>query len=248
MSDEPATVVESGVSTETHRIVADELTAARSQLALLKAKTEVYDAQKREVLSGMKSNVAGFINDIEKDPEFDAFKHELAPMSRWADKMELGDSLETNLSIGRLVSCASAKYKRTREEASAMGEKSNALAAAYKELEEVKSDRDSKATRIGELEGLVDERTGAAQQLQDELAKAGLIKDKIDFSNQSARENVGSTSSAARPSLNVEDALLGFINSGPSAGGLRVTQSSTGHSYLGSTGGDIYTNALSSNR
>ena len=83
------------------------------------------------------------------------------------------------MAIGRLISCASAKFKRTREEASQLGEKSTALAAAFKELEELKADRDGKASRIGELETLVDERTNAAKAFEAELAKNGMIKEKI---------------------------------------------------------------------
>jgi len=233
----PAVVADTGISQETHSKVAGELAEAQRQLALLKAKTDVYDNQKREALTGMKDDVGAFINDIAGSEEFAAFKHELAPMQRWCGQMEQGDALDTNLSIGRLVSCASAKFKRTREEATANGEKSTLLASTMKELEEVKADRDAKAGRIGELEGLVDERTNAAKAFEAELAKNGMLKEKIDFSQKSARENTGGSSSKA-PVPNMDDALFGFINAGPSNGGLRIGQSATGHSYLGTNGSD----------
>ena len=137
------------------------------------------------------------------------------------------------MAIGRLISCASAKFKRTREEASQLGEKSTALAAAFKELEEIKADRDNKASRIN-----------AAKAFEEELAKNGMIKEKIDFSQKSARENSGGSSSKA-PMVNMDDALLGFIQSGPSGGGARVMQSASGHGFLGTTGGaDKYAAAL----
>jgi hypothetical protein len=246
-ADEAPTVMDTGISKETHDRVSTELADAQRQLAMLRAKTDMYDAQKREALTGMKDEVAGFINDIHGSEEFAAYKHELAPMARWCGEMEKGDALETNLSIGRLISCASAKFKRTREEASQLGEKSTALASAYKELEEMKADRDLKASRIGELETMVDERTNAAKAFEAELAKNGMIKEKIDFSQKSARENVepaGGSSSKA-PMVNMDDALLGFINSGGGGGGgARIMQSATGHGHLGSTGGDIYSAAL----
>ena len=250
MSAEEATaLVDTGISQETHSKVATELAEAQRQLAMLRAKTDVYDAQKREALNGMKDDVTGFINDIHAAPEFEAYKHELAPMSRWAGEMEKGDALETNLAIGRLISCASAKFKRTREEASQLGEKSTALAAAYKELEEVKAERDAKTGRIGELETLVDERTSAAKAFEAELAKAGMLKEKIDFSQKSARENAepaGGSSSTAPVSarVNMDDALLGFINSGPNSGGLRIGQSGSNPAFLGNNGGDKYSAAL----
>ena len=246
-AEEVASTVDTGISSETHSKVASELAEAQRQLAVLRAKTDVYDNQKREALTGMKSDVTEFINDIHGATEFDAYKHELAPMTRWAAEMEKGDALETNMAIGRLISCASAKFKRTREEASQLGEKSTALAAAYKELEEIKADRDNKASRIGELETLVDQRTEAAKAFEAELAKNGMIQQKIDFSQKSARENTdtaGSSSAVAAPKINMEDALLGFINAGPSSGGLRIGQSSSNHAFLGSNGSDIYSQAL----
>ena len=237
-------LVDTGISQETHSKVANELAEAQRQLAMLKAKTDIYDAQKREALTGMKDEVSTFINDIHGAEEFAAYKHELAPMARWCGQMESGDSLETNLSIGRLISCASAKFKRTREEASQLGEKSSALAQAYKELEELKADRDNKASRIGELEGLVDQRTAAAKAFEDELAKNGMLKEKIDFSQKSARENVGAPSSSKAPAVNMDDALLGFINSGSNSCGLRIGQSGSNHAFLGSNGADKYSAAL----
>ena len=238
MADESTVVTnDTGISQETHSKVANELAEAQREIALLKAKTDMYDAQKREALTGMKEDVSGFINEIATSDEYSAYKHELAPMQRWCGQMEAGDALDTNLSIGRLISCASAKFKRTREEASQLGEKSTALAAAYKELEEVKADRDAKATRIGELEGLVDERTNAARAFEEELAKNNLLTQKLNFSQKSARENVDGGSSSKAPMVNMDDALLGFISSGSSKGGLRIGQSSTGHHLLGAAGG-----------
>lgn len=224
-----------GISTETHNKVAGELAEAQRQLAILKAKTDVYDSQKREALSGMKEDVSGFINDIASAEEFSAFRHELAPMTRWCGSMETGDALDTNLSIGRLVSCASAKFKRTREEASQLGEKSTLLAQAHKELEELKADRDGKASRITELEGLVDERTTAAKAFESELAKHNLIHEKVDFSKRNARENTGAVGASSAPRANIEDALFAFMSSGPSNGGLKIGQSGTSHHLLGQT-------------
>ena len=57
-------LVDTGISQETHSKVANELAEAQRQLAMLKAKTDIYDAQKREALTGMKDEVSTFINDI----------------------------------------------------------------------------------------------------------------------------------------------------------------------------------------
>lgn len=42
----------------------------------------------------------------------------------------------------------------------------------------------------------------------------------------------------------MDDALLGFIQSGPSDGGARIMQSGTGHGQLGTSGGDKYSAAF----
>lgn len=96
MSTDEIATTDAGISQETHSRVSSELAEAQRQLALLKARTDVYDNQKREALSGMKKDVTGFIDDIHTSPEFDAYKHELAPMTRWAGEMDKGEALETS--------------------------------------------------------------------------------------------------------------------------------------------------------
>lgn len=246
MPDAPA-----GVTSETHSQVKDENQRLREQLALLKARTETYDAQKREAISNMKTEVNEFVTNLVEDAEFAPYKHEMAPLCRWAKEIDTTDSIDTNLSIGRMISCASAKFKRTREEASQNGEKAQLLADAMKELESLKAERETKMSRITELEGLVDERTTAATKLQEELARHGLMQDKIDFSQRSARENVSSPSgtlstsasnasgkrpmaAAAAPKANMHDALFGFLTAGNQSGRM-ITPSATGHHMLGAS-------------
>jgi len=245
-----APLAESGVSNETHKHVKDEVSALREQLAQEKAKNQVYMERNREQIVTMKDDVNSFVNTIAKEnPQHT----ELNMMCRWAAEMDKGDSLETNLGIGRLISCASANLKRTRDEASQLGEKSSALAEAYKKIEALEAERDAKTGRVSELEGLLVERTDAAQKFQDELAKAGAIKEKYDFSMPSAREagsssGAGSSaehaaSSRSAPAPNMDDALFAFVSSG-GRGGLRIGQSGTSHSIFGNNGSDGIANAL----
>jgi DNA repair exonuclease SbcCD ATPase subunit len=239
MSD--STQVDAGVSNETHKQVKDELSQLREQLAQEKAKNQVYLERNREQIVTMKDDVNNFVNTIAKEnPQHT----ELNMMCRWAAEMDKGDSLETNLGIGRLISCASANLKRTREEASQLTEKSSALAEAYKKIEALEAERDAKVLRNTELEGLLNERTDAATKLQEELAKHGAIKEKFDFSNPSAREagssadHASMASSSRSPAApNMDDALFQFVSSG-GRGGLRIGQSGTNHHLFGSTTGE----------
>jgi len=236
---EVAPVADSGISTETHKQVKDENSALREQLATLKAKQQVHDDRQRETLAGMKSEVQSFVGDIVSS---NTQYPELSMMQRWAGDFEKSESLDTNLGIARMISCASANFKRVREEASQLTEKSTALADAYKKIEALEGERDSKSTRVTELEGLLNERTDAAQKLQDELAKHGAIKEKFDFSNPQSRETNGASeaagsSSRSAPAPNMDDALFAFV-SGGGRGGLKIGQSSTQHHFLGATGGE----------
>ena len=234
----PTPMETSGVSTDTYNASKKENDELRAQLAALKAKSDIYDTQKREAIVGMKAEVNAFIGDIVADDSFAPYKHELQPMQRWGGDMEKNDTmLDTNLSIGRLISCASAKFKRTREEASRSSDASTLLSDANKRVDELTMSEGAKAQRISELEGLVEERTKAAEAFQNELAKANLISEKKDFSNKSAREN-GAGSAMAAPLASMIDpnaALMSFLGGGPSNGGLKIMQSGTGHNHLGAT-------------
>jgi len=230
--------MDTGISNETHNQVKTENSSLREQLASLKAKQQVHDDRQREQLVSMKGDVQSFVGDIvtangSQYPE-------LGMMQRWAGDFEKAESLDTNMGIARMISCASANFKRTREEASQLTEKSTALADAYKKIETLEGERDAKANRVTELEGLVGERTDAAQKLQEELAKHGAIKEKFDFSNPSARETNGASegsSSRSAPAPNMDDALFAFV-SGGGRGGLKIGQSGSQHHFLGATSGE----------
>lgn len=139
----------SGVSKETHQQMRSENDSLREQLASLKAKHSVYEQRQRDQLASMKAECVEFTDSIAKaHPEHT----ELSMMSRWASEMDAGDSIETNMGIGRLISCASAQFKRTRDEASQLTEKSSTLATTCQKLEQVEADLGAKVKRIEELE------------------------------------------------------------------------------------------------
>jgi len=235
VADVAPSLADAGISNETHNQVKGENQQLREQLASLKAKQQVHDDRQREQLSGMKGEVQSFVGDI-------VTSHgnqypELNMMQRWAGEFEKSESLDTNMGIARMVSCASANFKRVREEASQLTEKSTALADAYKKIEGLESERDSKSTRVTELEGLLNERTDGMTKLQDELAKHGAIKEKFEFSNPTAREtDTGASSSRSAPAPNMDDALFSFVSSG--RGGLKIGQSGSQHHFLGAQAGE----------
>lgn len=225
--------------------------------AKLRAFKSQHDQKQRDVISKLQPEITSYIDTlVQENPDFQA---EMKGIVDWTRSCHESSSLETAMPLARVISCASAQYKRTREEASAMNARSESYGETCKELETTKADRDQKAQRISELETLCNDRQNAMEKLQEELAKVGVLKDKFDFSKLSSREatseesaddkkkefNNGSgiqqiTSTASR---GIEDQLMSFVTgrSKMTGGSHRITQSGTSHSHLGTTAGNMDT-------
>lgn len=219
-----------------------ELEAKNQSEAALKAKFAAHENRQREQLKMMQPAVQEWIKEgVEASGDY---KHEVAPMSEFGDNLANTGNIDSALPLARMITCHSAKIKREREEFSAGAATAEALGKANKELDELKADRDAKASRIAELEGLVNERTVAAEKLQEELAKTGVLKDTFEFSKASAREASatettggaasGSSSSAGAPFV---DPLLSFVTKSGATGSSRIMQSATQHAHVGLMGG-----------
>jgi hypothetical protein len=165
-------------------------------------------------------------------------------MRKFAESLGEAENPDSALPLARVICLSSSKFKRDRSEFSKSSEAAEQLAAANKQIDELTADRDGKQSRIAELEALADERQTAAEKLQAELAKIGVVSEKFDFSKAAAREEGGSSTappsapSAApsAPSAPVVDPLLSFLSGGSSVGG-RLMPSGTNHGYLGQVGG-----------
>lgn len=232
---------DAGVSAETYKQLTEQLKAEREKNATLAAKQALHDEEKLSVLREHQPQVASFIKEIANDhPEFAPWKKDIAPMERWCEGMSESPAVEANMPIMRTLVCASALVKKSRDEASQHSELAASHAATLTELESVKAEDGAKRQRITELENLLDERTKHAEQLQEALAKAGVLKETMNFSRKSARENTesgaaGSSSTAlavvARDTTMVESSLISFMKTGPSRGGLRIQPGNTSHPH-----------------
>ena len=216
-----------------------ELAAKAESEAALKSKFAVHETRQRAQLSEMQPTVKAWITEgLEAGGEF---KHEMESMVGFGDNLHQSANLDSAMPLARMISCHSAKIKREREEFSQHAGSADALGKANKEIDVLKESDASKTKRIEELEGLVTERTSAAERLQEELARAGLVKDKFDFSNASSREQApaGSTTGAMAakgPSAPFVDPLLAFVSNGSSASHGRIGLSATNHHILGAGG------------
>lgn len=232
-----------------------DLAAKADEASKLKAFKTQHDDKQREVISKLQPDIQGFIEGLVKDNA--DYAQDMRPLQEWSRSCHESTSLETAMPLARVISCASAAYKRTREEASVLSEKANTLGSTMKELEELKAADSAKAQRITELEALANERQEANTRLQEELAKAGLVKDRFDFSKVASREAAPKeedkaaatgesgltavTSNASRgPAVAMDDELMSFVRgSSKSMGSSKIMQSATPHAYLGATQGGL---------
>ena len=234
-----------------------ELEAQKEEQSRLRAFKNTHDQKQRKIVEGLQPEVQGFLSDLSAaNPDRAS---DMAPMLEWSRNCAASESLETTLPLAVCFSAASAGLKRSREEASVLSGKAETLSSTLQELESVKEDASKKAARISELEGLCNEREEAATKLRDELARHGVIADKLNFSKLTSREVnadasssaaasssasassslVAETSCASKGSKAVEDELMSFVRGASSAAAGRFTQSSTGHAMRGSTTGSM---------
>lgn len=223
------------------------------EAAKLRAFKSTHDQKQRDIISKLQPEITSYVDELVKEnPDFQA---EMKGIVDWSRNCHESSSLETAMPLARVISCASAQYKRTREEASVMSERVGSYGETCKELETIKADRDLKAQRISELETLCNDRQGAMEKLQEELAKVGVLKDKFDFSKLSSREakpdaasdqkvNVkesGVEQVTSNASRGFEDELMSFVNghSKNTSGSHRISQSSTSHAHLGASAGSM---------
>jgi hypothetical protein len=263
MADESTTLVaESGetFSKEYVEKLKADLASKNEEAAKLKAFKSTHDQKQREVIAKLQPDINSYMEALVKEHPDHA--EDMKPLIDWSRSCHESNSLETAMPLARVMSCASAQFKRTREEASVASEKAGTLGATMKELEDLKAADSAKSQRVLELETHCNELQTANGALQEELAKAGVIKDKFDFSKLSSREATATkdeattepsvaatagdsnltavTSNASRGGLTFEDELMSFVRgSANGMGSSKISQSATGHSYLGATQGTL---------
>ena len=220
-----------------------KLEAATAREATANAGLAAHKERQRMALKGMQAEVQSFVNEAyELAPEEQ--KHEVDPMRKFAESLGEAENPDSAMPLARVICLSSSKFKRDRSEFSKTSEAAEQLAAANKQIDDLTADRDGKASRITELEALADERQAAAEKLQAELARVGVVSEKFDFSKASSREANASTDAPAAPSAvpreplpPASDPLMDFLASGSSSAGGRLMPSNTSHGFLGAVAG-----------
>lgn len=244
-----------------------EAAARDEENAKLRAFKATHDEQQRGIVTKLQPEVMEFMGVLNN--QFPDHVPQMSTIDAWSKNAHESNSLESAVPLSRVISCASALYKRTREEASQNAEKAGNLGDSMKKIEELEASDAKKTQRITELEALCNERQANAQAMQDELARAGLLKDKFDFSKTASREATAATPATEAGAVKSEQAqlnmttgaagasatltavtsqasrqpmddLLSYVTGkSTSIGSHRIGQSGTGHAILGAGQGSV---------
>ncbi len=217
-----------------------ELEAVRGRNAELAAYKNTVEAGQRARLAELKPQVAAFVDDVIKTAGDHA--REIEPMREWSQKLENVENVEATLPLTRLISCASAQLKRSRDEASVVDEKTRQLAAANGALEAAEKKLRESQLRGDELARRCEELVAANEAFATKVEEYGLANNqKQNFSQLSTRlkpDAAGASSSHAggasgAPAAFKADALMSFITSTARPGSATIMPSSTNHATLG---------------
>ena len=130
------------VSKESYDALKMQLEAKTKSEAAREQRLQRFEEMERKKLVAMQPSIQELAElEVKENPEY----AELASVDAWAKELHQTQNVEANLGIARLISCNSARFKRTLDEASAGKESASMLASTLKELEEIKADRDAKA-------------------------------------------------------------------------------------------------------
>ena len=165
-----------------------------AEMAKLRAFKAGHDEQQRKIVTQLQPDAKAFMGVLaEKFPDHTA---QMEGISSWTGNAHESNSLDTAVSLTRTIACASALYEQTRVEASQLKEQAGSLGDTMKKVEELEADVNHKKQRISELESLCNERQASNEEMQAALAKAGIIKDKMDVSKTASREATAASTTA----------------------------------------------------
>ena len=210
-------------------------------IAQMTAKFSLQQDRQRAALKGMQSDVESFVEEaFELAP--DEMKHEIEPMRTFAKTLGESENPDSAMPLARVICLSSGKFKRDRAEFSKNSDVVEQLATANSKIDELTSADSTQRARISELENLCDERQGANEKLQAELAK---FTTAYQFSNVSNREADAKPNSVPVPGKSIPsapaapavDPLMSFLSEGSSNAGRRIMPSGTSHGFLGAVAG-----------
>lgn len=226
------------------------------------ARAGIYEEKERSRVAAFQPDAQFFMKEflseeIEAHHKDTSFLSDVAPLGTWADEFTARSDISSQGALAACAYIASKGIKRLREEASVGAVATATLSSTMKENESLKQDKNKLQRDYDEAVGLANERQKGLEILQAKLTEAGLMQEKFDFSKLASREKeppvgephqsgngapaletvkaeasrVARGGSRGNPLENSGDLLSSLLSR--SSGGLRMTASGTGHSFLG---------------
>jgi len=165
-----------------------------TELAQLRAFKSSVDDKQRTVIAQLQPDIGKLMSTLKE--RYPDYADNFDPVDEWGKTCHQSQSLETAGNLARVMSCASAELELVRSESSAKDEKLASFKDTMQRNEELEAQLESKKQRISELETWAGEEQDRMRLMQEELARHGLLKEKLDFSKLQSRELKPSPSAA----------------------------------------------------
>jgi hypothetical protein len=219
-----------------------ELAAERAKNERLTKKTEIVANQQREAIGAVREDVVAFVKEL--GDENANFRHEIAPIMNWTQTCHEAADPELQLPLARVLACASAKVKRTLDQASQKSADSETLGKTLQENEQLKEQIGKLQKRETDLEAHVREMDARNGELDRVLKQHNLTTAKFDFSKISSREAGAAAPADGASAMEVDAAarsnpvaaaaaenpsLLSFLMAGGGGGNRFTPTNSSGH-------------------
>lgn len=257
----PSTAASNGAGDQQSEIdrMRAELAAEKAKNQRLEKKSEAIDLQRKDALKGMREDIQGFVTSLqEENPDH---KYDMAPIANWAKTCHEMADPEHQIPLARVIACASAKVKRTIDQASVHTADAETLGKTMKELEELKADVAKRTKRESEYETHIRELNQRNTELDEIIKKHGITTAKFDFSKIASRETTppaeasDAAPAASSSSMEIDSAmanpiaaaasnaeapnLLGFLMAGGRGTNNFMPASREGHWLNATSGGPL---------
>jgi hypothetical protein len=182
------------------------------ELAQLRAFKNGADQKQRSVIAQLQPDIGKLMSTLKQ--RYPDYAENFDPVDEWGKTCHQSTSLETAGNLARVMSCASAELELVRSESSAKDEKLASYKDTMQRNEDLESQLEKKRQRVIELEAWATEEQDRMRLMQEELARHGLLKEKLDFSKLQSRElkPSGATAANALESVTCDAAQKGVTN------------------------------------
>ena len=204
-----------------------------SELAQLRAFKNSVDDKQRTQIAQLQPDIGKLMSTLKE--RYPDYADNFDPVDEWGKTCHQSQSLETAGNLARVMSCASAELELVRSESSAKDEKLASFKDTMQRNEELESQLETKKQRIAELESWAGEEQDRMRLMQEELARHGLLKEKLDFSKLQSRELKPSAAAAAAAPASALGSVAADAAQKAAANGHGAASSTTGHALAVTT-------------